>query len=212
MNTTLYYIYDALCGWCYGFSPVMKKLHENYQSQIEFRVVSGGMVLGERSGPIGRVAPYIKEAYKRVEEMTGVVFGEAFLAELDKGEMIFSSDMPSRALANFRIQYPKRQVEFAHALQSAIYSKGMGPQDDRTYLYLADEMGIKDKEFFAAGLRLSTSAQLAEDDYREAQHFQANGYPTVIVQHNDNYYLIARGYTDYATLEERLKQVLSKND
>jgi len=23
---TLYYFYDALCGWCYGFSPVIAKL------------------------------------------------------------------------------------------------------------------------------------------------------------------------------------------
>lgn len=212
MNTTLYYIYDALCGWCYGFSPVMKQLHENYQHEIEFKVISGGMVLGERSGPIGKVAPYIKDAYKRVEEMTGVIFGEPFLNELDKGEMVFSSDMPSRALASFRTVYPKRQVEFAHALQSAIYSKGMAPQADSTYVYLAEEMGIADAVFFAADLRLSASAQLAENDYREAQRFQANGYPTVIVEHGGNYYLIARGYTDYASLEERLKQVLSKND
>ncbi len=169
------------------------------------------MVLGERAGPIGQVAPYIKGAYKRVEEMTGVIFGEPFLEVLDKGEMIFSSDMPSRALTHFRSLYPQRQVEFAHALQGAIYSKGLSPQDDSTYLQLAGEMGIADKEFFAASLHLSSVARETEDDYKEAQRFQANGFPTVIVQHGGNYYLIARGYTDYDSLEERLKQVLSKN-
>jgi putative protein-disulfide isomerase len=56
------YFYDALCGWCYGFSPVMQKTAEVYQDQFEFQVVSGGMISGSRIGPIGTVAPYIKTA------------------------------------------------------------------------------------------------------------------------------------------------------
>jgi putative protein-disulfide isomerase len=212
MNSTLYYVYDALCGWCYGFSPVMKKLHDNYHTQLKFAVVSGGMVLGERAGPIGKVAPYIKDAYKRVEEMTGVIFGEPFLAALDEGSMIFSSDMPSRALTHFRELHPEKQVEFAHALQSAIYSRGLAPTAKETYTTLAAEFGIANAAGFADALATESITQKTTEDYQLSQRFQATGFPTVIVHHGDTYYLIARGYTDYASLEERLKQILSKNE
>ena len=73
---SIIYVYDALCGWCYGFSPVIKQVFEKYQAQFDFEVISGGMILGERQGPIGEVAAYIKGAYKTVEDTTGVKFGE----------------------------------------------------------------------------------------------------------------------------------------
>ena len=78
-HTKLIYVYDALCGWCFGFSPVMSTFAKKYQSEIEVQVVSGGMIRGDRIGPIGEVAPYIKEAYKTVEDSTGITFGKAFL-------------------------------------------------------------------------------------------------------------------------------------
>lgn len=40
------------------------------------------MVLGEREGPVGKVAPYIKQACRAVEEHSGVRFIRAFLEEV----------------------------------------------------------------------------------------------------------------------------------
>lgn len=43
---TLLYIQDALCGWCYGMSPVMQQLYKEHQQDYNFVVLSGGMVRG----------------------------------------------------------------------------------------------------------------------------------------------------------------------
>ena len=80
MKPTVFYCYDAYCGWCYGFSPVMKKIAEEYKSQLEFEVLSGGMIIGEQVKHISKIASYIQSAYKRVEELTGIKFGEDFMA------------------------------------------------------------------------------------------------------------------------------------
>ena len=75
----LIYYFDALCGWCYGFSPVVSKLQETYKNKIDFEVISGGLFLGNRVGTVNDVAPYIKAgAYKSVESRTGVKFGKSF--------------------------------------------------------------------------------------------------------------------------------------
>ncbi len=42
----LIYVYDALCGWCYGFSPVITDFSARHASEFAVEVVSGGMVLG----------------------------------------------------------------------------------------------------------------------------------------------------------------------
>jgi putative protein-disulfide isomerase len=67
MTPTLFYCYDAYCGWCYGFSPVMKQIQENYP-QLPIEVLSGGMILPEEPVSIAATAGYIQKAYKTVEE------------------------------------------------------------------------------------------------------------------------------------------------
>ncbi|HXI00169.1 MAG TPA: hypothetical protein VNI52_07850 [Sphingobacteriaceae bacterium] len=136
-NYKFIYVYDALCGWCYGFSPVVMALHEKYNQQFDFEVISGGMVTGSRVGPIGVVAPYIKKAYRTVEETTGIKFGEGFLRNIDEGEMIMNSEKPAVALAVFRTYYPDKAVMFAHELQNAINFDGADPNTNEMYRYIA---------------------------------------------------------------------------
>ena len=64
-KTKILYFYDALCGWCFGFSTVIERLKSEFGHEFDFEIVSGGLSLGKKSGPIGEVSPYIKGgAYK----------------------------------------------------------------------------------------------------------------------------------------------------
>ena len=76
---TLIYCYDAYCGWCYGFCPVIKKIFDQYKNQLDFEVLSGGMILAEEAKHISVTADFIKKAYSVVEEHTGVKFGTDYL-------------------------------------------------------------------------------------------------------------------------------------
>ena len=55
----IYYIFDGLCGWCYGFAPVVNQLQQELGKKVIFKVISGGMVTGSRVGPIRQMAAYI---------------------------------------------------------------------------------------------------------------------------------------------------------
>src|SRR5690606_754200 len=118
---TIIYIYDAICGWCYGFSPVMKAIYEKYKDKFDFQVLSGGMILGDRVAPISQMRDIIKGSYKRVEEASGVKFGDAFInGAVEKGTMIMSSEKPSIALSVFKTYLPQDAILFASDLQYAL--------------------------------------------------------------------------------------------
>ncbi len=204
------YIYDALCSWCYGFSPVIKAVFEQYQQRFEFEVISGGLILGNRTGPIGVVAPYVESAYKRIEEVTGVHFGEAFLRQLEKGDMIMDSERPAVALSVFKSYQPEKAISFVHDLQICIHYEGQDPNDEAMYRYLAVNFGI-DPDEFVYRMHEETFKQLAYYDFALAKQLQTQSYPAVFVQSADNhFYLIAKGYTDLSTLELRIKNVLQE--
>ncbi|HSN61830.1 MAG TPA: hypothetical protein VLR49_12900, partial [Ferruginibacter sp.] len=101
----LIYCYDAYCGWCYGFSPVIKQIAGEYKDLLEIDVLSGGMVLPEKPTHISATAGYIAAAYKNVEELTGIKFGSDYLWHInhpDDSDWYPHSEKPAIAMCIFK--------------------------------------------------------------------------------------------------------------
>lgn len=204
------YVYDALCGWCYGFSPVLKECYEKHKNEFEFEVLSGGMMIGDRVGSINDIAPYIKSAYHTVENTTGVKFGEAYLRVLEDGSMVLNSEMPSIALSLFKQYFPDQSVLFAHEIQNALYFDGRDPNEIETYRYIAVNHGI-DPDEFEVKMKMESSKEAAYYDFALAKQLRVESFPAVLIQSSETgFYLIAKGYTDSATLELRIENVLKE--
>ncbi|WP_395626242.1 DsbA family protein [Daejeonella sp.] len=204
------YVYDALCGWCYGFSKVIKECYETHKHEFEFEVLSGGMMIGDRVGSINNIAPYIKSAYQTVENTTGVKFGEAYLRVLQDGSMILNSEMPSIALSLFKEYFPDQSVLFAHEIQNALYFDGREPNQIDTYRNIAVNHGI-DPDEFEVKMKMESSKEAAYYDFALAKQLRVESYPAVLIQSSEtSFHLIAKGYTDSATLELRIENVLKE--
>jgi len=204
------YIYDALCGWCYGFSGVMSKIHQEYKNEFGFEVISGGMILGDREGPISNSAELIKSHLPRIEETTGVVFGESFWGVLEEGTQFQSSEKPSIALSVFKTFYPEKAVLFASDLQKATFINGADLSLDESYIPLIDKYDIP-ADVFLQKLNSEEFKQAAYYDFALAKQLQVSGYPAAFIKADDrNFYMIAKGYADYETMKLRIANVLSQ--
>lgn len=210
----IYYVYDVLCGWCYGFSPVIQKFAAEHQDELTFEVISGGMVTGDRIGPIGEVAGYIGEAYKDVERATGVEFGEDFLGgTLADGTAIFTSVPPALAMRVFKHMQPQRALDFAARMQKAIYYDGMAPKDKQGYGQLASEFGL-DPQSFVLQMDDATTLMTAQAEFKLTQQWGINGFPTLLLEYgkDESIGILSRGYLPYEQLEQtyqRAKTVIS---
>lgn len=209
IKPSLIYIYDALCGWCYGFSPVIKNLYLKHKDDFDFQVISGGMILGDRVGPISQMAPYIKGAYKNVEETTGVKFGDKFINEvLEEGTMLLSSEKPSIALSVFKSYLPDQAVLFAHNIQKALNFYGLDLNENETYIDLIKPYKLPEEEFISK-LDNEEYRQLAYYDVALARQLQVTGYPAAFIKTGElQFHMIAKGYADEATMELRIQNVL----
>ncbi|HVG42200.1 MAG TPA: DsbA family protein [Chitinophagaceae bacterium] len=211
MTPTVYYCYDAYCGWCYGFSAVIKKLDMEYKNQLAFDVLSGGMIFDENPQHIGAMAGYIKEAHKTVEKLTGVTFGEDFLWHInnpEESDWYPESTKPAIALCIFKEYYPDEAVSIASDLQYALNYEGRDLTDNEAYRHLLVKYNIPEEDFYT---------KLSSEDYKEKAYYefalvkqlQVKGFPCLLVQVSDSkFYLLAQGYTDYETVKARLDKVL----
>lgn len=213
MTPTVYYCYDAYCGWCYGFSSVIKQLASTYQSQLAFEVLSGGMVISDTPRHIGVTAAYIKEAYKTVENHTGVKFGEDYLWHIfnaDKSDWFPSSEKPAIAMCIFKELFPEQQVAFAADLQKALYDEGRDLCDNEAYRHLLEKYDIDENEFYDK-LKNLLYKEKAYYEFALCNQLKVTGFPTVFLQVNESkFYLLAKGYTPYDTLTQTFLSVLQE--
>jgi putative protein-disulfide isomerase len=213
MTPTIYYCYDAYCGWCYGFSPVITRIFGEYRSVLAFEVLSGGMILPREPQPIGVTAGYIQKAYKTVEERTGIRFGEDWKWHIfhpEESDWYLSSEKPAIAMCVFREYHPDLCIPFSAELQYALHYEGRDLTDDEAYRHLIEKYKIPDTEFYQK-LRDPAYKAMAYEEFALVQHLNVTGFPTVFLQVSDKkFYLLSRGYTDYSTLKNILDETLLK--
>lgn len=212
VKPTLIYCYDAYCGWCYGFSPVMKKIWEEYKDKLGFEVLSGGMIIGDQVKPISFIAGYIKSAYKRVEELTGITFGEDFLWHInnpDKSDWHMNSEKPAIALCVFKDYFPDRQVEFASDLQYSLNYEGRDLDDDEAYRHLLAKYELPEEEFYSK-LKMPEFKEQAYYEFALCKQLHVDGFPQVFIQLSESkFFLVAKGFTDHVDLRQRIENVLN---
>ena len=210
---TIYYCYDAYCGWCYGFSPVISRIANEYQGKLAFDVLSGGMIIPEDPRHFAPMARYIQTAYKRVEELTGIKFGVDFLWHVfhpDETDWFPDSTKSAIALCIFKEYHPDNAVSMASDLQYALNYEGRDLTDNEAYRHLLPKYSIPEDDFYA---------KLSSEEYREKAYYefalvkqlQVKGFPCVLMQVTDSkFFLLSSVYTDYDTLKARIEKVLDE--
>ena len=215
MKPKIIYCYDAYCGWCYGFSPVIKAIWENHKDKFDFETISGGMIPVESTQHIGNIASYIKEAYKTVENMTGVTFGPDYLWHInhpDESDWYPNSEMAAIAMSIFRELQPELTISFASDLQYALHFEGRDLTDKEAYRYLLEKYQINEEDFYSK-LTSEVYKEKANYDFALVQQLRVNGFPTVFLQLEESkLYMIARGYSDLESIENRINKILAENN
>jgi putative protein-disulfide isomerase len=147
-----------------------------------------------------------------VEELTGIKFGNDYLWHLnhpDDSDWYPNSEKPAITMCIFKEFYPGRAVEFAADLQYALHYEGRDLTDDEAYIHLLEKYSIQPQVFYE---------KLASEEYKEMAYYefslmkqlQVTGYPCVFIQTEElKFTMVARGYTDYETLKERIGNVLA---
>lgn len=215
MKPLIIYCYDAWCGWCYGFSPVIRSLFEKYNGKFDFETLSGGMIPIESTQPIGSIADYIKDAYKTVEETTGIVFGQDFLWHInypDLSDWRPNSEMSAIAMSILKESFPERSIEFASDLQHALYFEGRDLTDPEAYRHLLEQYQL-DPDLFYARLKSEEYKEKAYYDFSLIKQLNVTGFPTLFIQTNESkLYMISRGYSDQKSIEKRIQDVMAENN
>lgn len=208
MKPTLIYVYDPLCGWCYGFHPIMERIHKRFTDRLTIEVLPGGLAVGDRAEPIGEGYAYIKDSLGQVEKATGIEFGRNFKLLAEEGSYMYNSEPPCRAQLAMNELNPEESLRFAGTLQHAIFRDGKDLNNPDTYPELLEEFDV-DRDAFMELFHSSGLAERLQNMFKWCKTAGASGFPTLLIQIGDDTSLMARGYRPFDTIESHLHHLIN---
>lgn len=162
----LTYVYDAYCGWSYGFARTLAELAGRHP-ELPVEVVSGGLFTGARKVPVSRFG-HVRGANAEITELTGVPFGEGYDRLTADGSFAMDSEAAARGTAALRAAAPARAAELATELREAFYLDGLSLSDPATYRKVAERAGL-DADGVVAAFSSPAAGAAAHADFRRAR-------------------------------------------
>lgn len=181
---TLIYVWDAYCGWCYGFSKSINTFYEKHP-ELSLTVLSGGLFVDDKKLPI-KSFPHIPEANKRISELTGVEFGSSYESLLLEGNFVLDSEAAAIGFSALRSLAPERSLEFTLAIQRAFYFHGKSLSNPETYREIAISYNL-DAELIVERFEKEEILKDAHNDFKKVQGLGIHSYPTLLLKSGGNY-------------------------
>ncbi len=83
----------------------------------------------------------------------------------------------------------------------------MEPELTEAYRPLTESFGL-DADEFLKRMGYPQNEMVANKDFAQSAKWGIQGFPSVVVFHQDQGYLIARGYSPFETLDKSLREIV----
>ena len=208
MSTTVTYLFDPLCGWCYGASPAIQRLGQ--EASITLELAPTGLFSGGGRVMSADFADFAWTNDVRIAKLTGQRFTEVYRQKvLGRLGSRFDSAAATLALTAVSLSEPPRELETFKALQEARYVQGLDTCDasvvenllrDLGLAAAADRLAASDAELLAANAaRIQKARGLM-------QTFGAQGVPALMVTDGRGSRMLS-GNALYGNFESLLREI-----
>jgi len=193
-TTTLHYIYDPLCGWCYGAAPLAAAARD----VMPVIGHGGGMMTGANRKQVNpTLRNYVMPHDHRIAGLTGQAFGDDYFNGLLLDETaVFDSAPPIRAiLAAEEIAEDGGGLDMLSRLQVAHYVEGKRIADEDVLQALAIELGLDGVQFAQAYQRIGEEElqrHIAASRRLLAQ-VGGHGFPTFVLEQDGRFEMLDAG-------------------
>jgi putative protein-disulfide isomerase len=180
---------------------------EKYETEYYFDILSGGMVTGNRVGPLSQKSEYLKKKIAAIENTTGINFGDAYKKILEEGSVISNSEPPSIAFNVFKSFRPDLRFQLAHSIQDLHFQRGKDLNQLKTYFDICEEFEIN-KFGFMDRFQDPAFLQLTHSLFDQVKEWGAKHFPALMLERPNSREVIQVGYSSFEDLEKSFLKVV----
>lgn len=206
--TTLYYIHDPMCSWCWGFRKTWQQVKQQLPTDITLHYLLGGLAPDSEAPMPVALQHTLQQIWQDIQQrIPGTEFNLDFWTKCQPRRSTYPA---CRAVIAARLQGSEFEEAMILAIQRAYYLQAKNPSNDDTLIELAQQLPAQntsktiDLARFATDLNTSTTQSMLEEEILYAQTIGARGFPSLILKQNDSYSLID---IDYNNSEHLLRNI-----
>lgn len=203
------YLFDPLCGWCYGASPMIERL---LSAGVDVRLLPTGLFSGSGAREMdASFAAYAWSNDQRIERLSGQPFSEDYRSKvLNKPGSLFHSGAATLAITAVGVADDQKRFDALRLIQHARYVTGL----DITNMPVLADMLSSGGFVEAAGLLMEGSDELLAANRQLVAQGQdlfrrhgANGVPALVIERNGRQRLLDASalFSSYDNLMAHLK-------
>ena len=202
MKTTLIYVHDPMCSWCWGFTDVYQQLVERLPQEIEVRRLLGGLAPDSDVPMPEPMQAMLQQTWHRIETMIpGKVFNFDFWSQCVPRRSTYPA---CRAVIAAREQGDRYDPIMTRAIQQAYYQQARNPSDNETLIELAAEVGLDANRFASQLLDPQTHQQLL-DEINTARSIGIDSFPSLMLERGGQYYPVLSNYSNVDQILNQIK-------
>lgn len=171
----LYYIYDPMCSWCWGYRPTWLILQKKLESVIQISTMVGGLAEDSNSPMPENMQNFLQQTWHKISEELGAEFNFSFWSQCQPKR----STYPSCRAVIFARHYQKEQA-MCLAIQEAYYLHAQNPSEINTLIKIADSIGL-DGELFAQQINSDKLKQQLINEITRVRKMPIQGFPSLVL-------------------------------
>ncbi|WP_394151469.1 DsbA family protein [Vibrio maritimus] len=199
-SPTLYYVYDPMCAWCWGYKPVWDSIRASLSDEVEIQYVLGGLAEDTDQPMPVPMRAQIAEYWRKIESYLGTEFNHDFWTLNEPRRSTYPA---CRAVIAARAQ--GAELEMYAAIQRAYYLEAKNPSDNPVLIQLAESIGL-DKVKFEQDLTATETHEALLQEINFARSIGGNSFPSLFLVRGTS---VIELPVDYQRPEVTLSQVRS---
>jgi putative protein-disulfide isomerase len=199
----LWYFADPMCSWCWGFSPVIETLRDQYHERMKIALVLGG--LRHEAVPMTAAArAEILHHWHAVHERTGQPF--RFDGALPDG-FVYDTEPACRAVVAMGGLDPSLIFALFKAIQTAFYAAGRDVTQSAVLAELAAGLGA-DAAAFRHAFDSDAARTKTQAHFRQARLAGVRGFPALVLQQDAQLHSVSNGCLPLETVRAAIERYL----
>jgi putative protein-disulfide isomerase len=208
MQSTLYYIHDPMCSWCWGQRPLWDEVKKSLSKNIAITYVAGGLAPDSDEAMPPELQTAIEGHWRVIQRKLGTEFNFDFWLQNTPRR---STYIACRAVIAAKNQ--GHESEMIDAIQRAYYLRALNPSDSSVLQQLAKEIAEQANNFdpirFNNDLESPATHHELLRQITLAQALTDQGFPSIVLEHKGKRHPITREYKDESLVLAEIKQILS---
>lgn len=182
--STLYYIHDPMCSWCWGFRKVSDEVFAAVKDQVKIEYIVGGLAPDSDTLMPVEMQQSIRSNWQRIQqEIPGTEFNYDFWTKCQPRRSTYPA---CRAIIAAGMQaditkQKEHESAMLLAIQQAYYLHAENPSDLTTLCHLAENMKLDAKRFLA-DMQSESCQQRLKQQLNFCREMGVYSFPSLLIK------------------------------